>query len=164
MRRVEPQEVLEHHLVVAGDHPLVWGGWHQLPKKRQQMWGSQPRLMCLPSKMLLPLKIIKRGLKLIPASTHVFCTAAFSHVRVNATTFAFARRQKWAHPTHVLLVITVLSWGVGADDVLVAMGVKWYSAMEASHLAALLLTNVARAGQQPLLFRGFLCFLCRHVD
>ena len=55
-------------------------------------WGSQPRLMCLPSKMLLPLKIIERGLKLIPASTRVFCTAAFSRVGVNAATSAFARR------------------------------------------------------------------------
>ena len=47
---------------------------------------------------------------------------------------------------HVLLVITAFNWGVGAAVVLVAVGMERYSAMETSHLAALLLTNVARAG------------------
>ena len=37
MRWVAPQEVLEHHLVVEGGHPLVWRRWHQHPKKPQQI-------------------------------------------------------------------------------------------------------------------------------
>ena len=80
--------------------------------------------MRLPTKMVLPLIIIKWVLKLIHAPTCVFCTATFSRVRVNATTSA--RRQQWAHTMHVLLIITVLSRSVGAGVLLVAMGMKCY--------------------------------------
>ena len=37
MRWVAPQEELEHHLVVAEGHPLVWRGRHPIPKKWQRM-------------------------------------------------------------------------------------------------------------------------------
>ena len=119
--------------------------------------------MCLPIEMLLPLEIVGRGLKFIPACTHLVRTAAFSGVGVHTATFAVARWHRRAHPTHVLLAVTVLSWGVGAVVVHVTMRVECYAAMKASHLAPLLLTDVTRAGQQLLLLLGSLCFLCRHV-
>ena len=104
--------------------------------------------MRLPIEMLLPLEIVGRGLKFIPACTYLVRTAAFSGVGVHTATFAVARWHRRAHPTHVLPAVTVLSWGVGAVVVHVTMPVECYAAMEASHSAALLLTDVTRASQQ----------------
>ena len=38
MRRVGSEEVLEHHLVVAGGHPLVWGGGGSNFQKSGNRW------------------------------------------------------------------------------------------------------------------------------